>query len=172
MSGDELVDVVDEQDRVVGQATRRDVRRKNLRHRSVYVLVFNPAGQLFVHQRTPTKDVFPNLWDVAVGGVPHAGEAPEDGARRELAEELGITGIALRRLFRMPYEDAANRVCGTVYSCTWNGALRLQASEIVTGEWMDLDLLLERTQHGNFCPDGLQVLHRYLSKLEAVRQRQ
>src|SRR5512147_2508306 len=85
MSADELIDVVDEHDRVVTQATRREVLLRNLRHRTVYVLVFNYGGQLFVHQRTSDKDIFPSYWDVAIGGVLNAGEDYDTGAPRELS---------------------------------------------------------------------------------------
>lgn len=171
MSAHELVDVVDDHDRVVSQATRREVRLRNLRHRAAYVLVFNARGQLFVHQRTQTKDIFPAYWDVAAGGILAAGEDYDSGARRELAEELGIADAPVRRLFPLRYEDAQNRVCGMVYSCLWDGALRLQASEITAGDWMDLDVILERTRRDPFCPDGLEALRLYLSKLDAARQR-
>ena len=170
MSTDELTDVVDEEDHVIDQATRREVRVRNLLHRSVYVLVFNSAGQLFVHQRTPTKDIFPGRWDVAVGGMLVAGEDYDMGARREISEEVGVNG-PLRRLFRVRYEDAVNRVMGMVYSCTCDGPLALQASEITSGEWLDLDVVLERTQQNPFCPDGLKVLHLYLSTLNEARKR-
>lgn len=169
MSADELVDVVDENDRVVTQATRREVRAKNLRHRAVYILVFNSAGRLFVHRRTQHKDIFPSYWDVAVGGVVAAGEDYDDAARRELREELGAGDVRLRRLFPVRYEDETNRVSGMVYSCTCDGPFTLQASEIANGEWMDLDVLIERTQQHPFCPDGLEVLRLYLSKLDAAR---
>jgi isopentenyldiphosphate isomerase len=171
MSANELVDIVDERDRVVTQATRHEVRARNLRHRAVYILVFNSRGQLFVHQRTQAKDVFPGYWDVAVGGVLSAGEDYDGGARRELAEELGITDAALRRLFPLRYEDTQNRVCGMLYSCLWDEVVRLQASEIAAGDWVDLDVVLERTRRDQFCPDGLEALRLYLSKLDAVRQR-
>lgn len=169
MTVEELVDLVDERDRVVGRATRREVRLQNLRHRSVFILVFNSAGQLFVHQRTALKDVFPGYWDVAVGGVVSAGENYDQSARRELNEELGVEGVTLRRLFRLRYEDAGNRILGVVYSCTCDQALHLQASEIAQAEWMDIDAVLERTQRDRFCPDGLEALRLYLSKLEAAR---
>jgi len=172
MNADELVDVVDENDRVLSQATRREVRRGNLRHRAVYILVFNSRGQLFVHRRTLTKDIFPGYWDVAVGGVLGAGEDYDSGAARELHEELGVVSASLRRLFSMRYEGASHQVCGMVYSCTCDGDFTLQASEIVSGEWMDLDVLLEHTQRAPFCPDSLEVLRLYLAKLEAARQAQ
>jgi isopentenyl-diphosphate delta-isomerase len=171
MSGDELIDVVDENDHVVRQATRREVRQGRLRHRSVYIFVFNPNGQLFVHRRTETKDIFPGYWDVAVGGVLGAGETYDHGAQREFAEELGITGVVLRRLFPLRYDDETNHVCGMVYSCTVDCPVRLQAAEIAEGEWLDLATVLERTQRSPFCPDGLEALRLYLAKLEAARAR-
>jgi isopentenyldiphosphate isomerase len=172
MSADELVDVVDAHDRVVTQATRREVRARNLRHRAAYILVFNAQGQLFVHRRTESKDIFPGYWDVTVGGILTAGEDYDAGARRELAEELGLTGVSLRRLFPFRYEDSGSRVCGVVYSCTSDRGVTLQASEIATGEWMDLDVVLDRTLKDPYCPDGLEVLRLYLAKLAAVRSRQ
>ncbi len=171
MSGDEMVDVVDEHDHVVRQATRREVRQKQLWHRSVYIFVFNPAGQLFVHRRTDTKDIYPGYWDVAVGGVLAAGESYDQGARRELEEELGVAGVPLRRLFALRYDDATNRVCGMVYSCTTGAPLHLDPVEIAAGEWLDLATVLERTQQSPFCPDGLEALRVYLAKLEAARAR-
>lgn len=172
MSAEELVDVVDERDHVIAQATRGEVRSRNLRHRSVYVLVFNSTGQLFVHRRTATKDVFPDYWDVAIGGVLKTGEDYESGARRELSEELGVEEqVVLRRLFPLRYADEHNRVAGVVFSCTCSGPFRLQAAEIAVGEWMDLDAMLERAQREQFCPDSLEALRIYLSKLEAARGR-
>jgi isopentenyldiphosphate isomerase len=171
MSADELVDVVDENDRVVSRATRAQMRQSNLRHRCAYVLVFNSRGQLFVHQRTVAKDIFPGYWDVTIGGVLEAGERYDEGAGRELYEELGIRNAPVRRLFPMKYQDSETTVHGMVYSCTADQVPRLQASEIATGEWMDLDAVLEQTVRAKFCPDGLAALRLYLSKLEAALSR-
>ena len=86
--GDELVDVIDDAGRTIGTVTRREMRARRLPHRCVYVLVFNRQGQLFIHLRTATKDVYPSHWDVAIGGVLAAGESFAEGAKRELREEL------------------------------------------------------------------------------------
>lgn len=167
MSASELVDVVDADDRVIGRATRAEVRAQKLRHRATYILVFNARGQLFVHQRTATKDVYPSHFDVAVGGVVGAGESYDQGAQRELAEEIGVTA-APRPILKFQYEDAANRVNCRVYSCAYDGPLRLQAEEIVSGEWLDLDVVLERARQHPFCPDGIEALLRYLDRLASV----
>jgi isopentenyldiphosphate isomerase len=168
MSASELVDVVDADDRVIRQATRAEVRAQKLRHRATYILVFNSHGQLLVHQRSPTKDLYPSYYDVAVGGVVGAGERYDEGAQRELTEELGIRGVAPRPILKFQYEDPDNRVNGRVYSCSYDGPLALQAEEIVSGEWLDLDVVIERIRHGSFCPDGVEALARYLDKLASV----
>jgi isopentenyldiphosphate isomerase len=59
--GDELLDLVDEHDRVVGHATRREVRRRRLLHRFAAVLCRDPAGRVHVHRRTDDKDVYPGM---------------------------------------------------------------------------------------------------------------
>jgi isopentenyldiphosphate isomerase len=163
VSAAELVDVVDAQDRVVGRVSRGEMRARRLRHRATYLLVFNGRGELFIHLRTATKDVYPSHWDVAVGGVVAAGESYDDGARRELAEELGIRGAAPQALFDIAYADAANQVNGRVYRVAWDGPVSLQAEEIVRGEWLPLAAVRARMRTEPFCPDGVAVFARYLS---------
>lgn len=166
---EETVDVVDEHDRVVAAVKRSEIRSQNLRHRAVYILVFNRAGQLFVHQRSRSKDVFPGFWDTAIGGVLSSGESYDEAAHRELAEELGVKGVSLRRLFPFRFEDSATRIAGMVYSCSHDGPFLLQAAEIDCGMWEDLDRVIERAQHDSFCPDSLEALLLYLDKLATAR---
>ena len=170
-AGDEIVDVVDEQDRVTGQVSRREMRARRLRHRAAYVLVFNSEGQLFVHRRTATKDVYPSYFDVTAGGVLAAGEGYDEGAARELMEELGVRG-ELRRLFDLRYAADDMAVNGVVYSCTHDGPFHLQKDEVESGRFMDLVEVIELTQREPFCPDGIEALRIYLDRLdEAARRR-
>ncbi len=157
VSASELVDIVDADDRVVGQTTRAEMRARRLRHRAAYILVQNGAGALFVHQRSPDKDVFPAYWDVAVGGVVGAGESYDACARRELAEEVGIRGVEPEPLFAFSWGGYVN---GRVYRVTWDGPLVLQAEEIVRGEWLPLAVVRARMATERFCPDGIAVFAR------------
>src|SRR6266851_4778436 len=91
-AAEEMVDVIDDAGRTVGVVTRQEMRRRRLPHRSTAILVFDHSGRLFIHLRTPSKDVFPSHWDVAVGGVLSAGESFTEGAQREVREELGVDG--------------------------------------------------------------------------------
>jgi isopentenyldiphosphate isomerase len=156
----ELVDVVDEEGRTVGVVSRREMRARRLPHRSAYVLVFNRAGDLFIHLRVPTKDVYPGHWDVAVGGVLAAGERFDDGARREAAEELGVA-VAVEPLFPVRWQDEHTVVHGMAYRAVHDGPFRLQPEEIACGEFATLDAVAARAEREPFCPDGLAVLSEF-----------
>lgn len=162
MGADETVAIVDELNRVIGSATRAEVRARNLAHRAAYILVFDTSGAIFLQKRTETKDVFPGYYDVAAGGVVLAGETYETGARRELVEELGIGDVPLERCFDFFFEDGRNRVWGRAYRCTWDGPMRLQPEEIASGAFQAVDRVLG----GEFqplTPDGEYVLRRLVA---------
>lgn len=163
MSAEELVDVVDRNDVVIDRVPRCEMRQRNLRHRCVYVLVFGSTGDLLIHQRTTTKDVYPGYWDVAFGGVLAAGEEYDQAAERELQEECGVSS-PLSKLFRVDYEDASTRAVGIAYRTTSDGPFHLQETEVQTTEWTAPDKVRHLATSRCFCPDGLVVLRRYLSQ--------
>jgi 8-oxo-dGTP pyrophosphatase MutT (NUDIX family) len=159
---DELVVIVDRENREIGAASRLRMRQQGLIHRSTYILVFNSAGQLFVQKRTRTKDVYPGYYDPAAGGVVLAGETYEQGAERELSEELDVRGTPLRFLFDFYFEEGTARVWGRAFSCIWDGPMVLQAEEIESGAFLSPAEILHRAETEPFTPDGLQVVRRYL----------
>lgn len=160
---DELVDIIDDAGRTVDVVTRREMRARRLPHRSTAILVFNTRGELFIHLRTPTKDVFPSHWDVAIGGVLAAGESFADGARREACEELGID-VAMQELFPFHYAGAETVAHVMVYKAIHDGPFTLQIEEIVRGEFVPLAEVTERAARLPFCPDGLAVLASYQAR--------
>lgn len=160
----ELVQIVDRENRATGSVTRGEMRAGGLIHRSTYILVFNGAGELFIQKRTVTKDVYPGYWDPCTGGVVLAGETYEDGAARELEEEIGVRGVPLETLFDFYFEEGKVRVWGRVFSCRSEGPFRLQEEEVQGGEFMSLDEIARRSASEPFTPDGLEVLRIYRSQ--------
>jgi isopentenyldiphosphate isomerase len=158
--GQELVDVVDEDDRPVAIATRRELRVRNLLHRCTYVLVRNAAGEILVHRRTDTKDIHPGAYDLFAGGVCAAGESYDDCARREVAEEVGVVGAELRLLFRHRYRGASGQAWGAVYEVRWDGPICHQASEVAWSAWVTPARLLEMLDTLHFCPDSREIFAR------------
>jgi isopentenyldiphosphate isomerase len=160
---DEIVDVVDEDDRVVATATRAEMRRRRLLHRCTYVLLRNAAGETLVHRRTDTKDVFPGAYDVFSGGVCAAGESYDDCARREVAEELGVVGAELRWLFKHRYRGPGGQAWGAVYEGRWDGPVRPQESEVAWVKWVAREELERMLAELPFCPDSREILARLAS---------
>lgn len=161
-TADELVIIVDKDNNEVGIVPRLEMRSGRLPHRATYILVFNSSGELFVQKRTQTKDVFPGYYDIAAGGVVLAGESYEQGAMRELEEELGIRDTPLTSLFDFYYENEHIRLWGRAFSCKYDGELVLQEEEVESGEFMTVDQVFRLAETEPFTPDCLYVLHRYL----------
>ena len=164
----EQVALVDDTGAVVGSAPRSVMRRDNLPHVVVAVLVRDPAGRVYVHRRTETKDVFPGLHDAFVAGCLLSGEEPLAAAARELAEELGITGVRLHPLLSEWYADASTRHLCHVWTTTYDGPVTHQVEEIAWGAWITVEDL--RTHLADptgpltpFVPDGRALLERLLA---------
>ena len=161
-SADELVTIVDQENNEIGAVHRWEMRARKLPHRATYILVFNSEGELYVQKRTQTKDVFPGYYDVAAGGVVLAGESYEQGAVRELEEELGIGDALLTELFDFYYEDEHIRLWGRAFSCVYDGEMVLQEEEVESGEFIKVDEVFQLAETEPFTPDCLKVLRRYV----------
>ena len=163
-ASNELVTIVDTANLVTGSALRHEMRRQGLIHRATYILVFNSKGEIFVQERTTSKDIYPGYFDVATGGVVLAGESYEESAERELGEELGVKNVPLQSHFDFFHEDENNKVWGRVFSCTYDGEITLQAEEVADGFFMAVSKALALSSSRPFTPDGLLVLRRYLAE--------
>jgi 8-oxo-dGTP pyrophosphatase MutT (NUDIX family) len=156
----ELVTTLSEDGRPCGVATRATVRSRNLLHAATAVLVRRPDGRVYVHKRTDTKDIYPGAYDCWAGGVLTAGETPEAGARRELAEELGIHVKVLEPLLVWRWSDSGVRAIYHAYRVTWNGQIVHQPTEVACGDWHSLSWLAARLRDPDFpfVPDGRSLL--------------
>jgi 16S rRNA (adenine1518-N6/adenine1519-N6)-dimethyltransferase len=89
-SPDEVFDVVDEHDRVIGREFRGEIHRRGLLHRAVHIFWLRPDGQLCLQRRSFAKDNCPGQLSSSCAGHVDAGEAYVEAAVRELGEELGV----------------------------------------------------------------------------------
>lgn len=157
--------IIDDTGAVVGSAPRSVMRRDNLAHLVVAVLVRDSSGRIYVHRRTDSKDVFPGLHDCFAAGCLQAGEQVESAAAREVAEELGVTGVPLQPLFVSRYEDASTRHVCHAFVVTYDGPISHQPAEVAWGGWLTPDELRARLADPTwpFVPDGRAMIEPWLA---------
>ena len=137
---DEMLDIVNDNDEVIGQMPRRIVHRDGLKHRAVHVLVFNAAGQVFLQKRSQAKDTFPGAWDSSASGHLAAGEDYAACAGRELREELGWSAaVPPRPLFKIAASAETGQEFVWVYQAASEGPFTLHPEEIERGAWFSPD---------------------------------
>ena len=157
---EELVVIVDRDNLVTGSVTRREMRAKGLVHRASYIAIFNSKGELLVQRRTMTKDVYPGLFDPVAGGVVQYGESYEESAVRELAEEMGIEGVALQAQFDFYFQDGACSVWGRLFRCLWDGPVVPQPEEVAEVVMFTPAAIL--AEPAKYTPDGYYAIARLL----------
>ena len=142
---EELLDVVDEDDQVIGVEKRGEIHARGLMHRAVHILVFNSKGDLFLQKRSMSKDENPGLWDSSAAGHVDSGEAYLECARREITEELGIPGdVSLVELFKLSPTATTGYEHSLIYRTVYDGDLILQTEEIDAGEWVSSGVMDRR----------------------------
>ena len=137
----ELFDVVDAQDRVIGQAPRGEVHAKNLLHRATHVMVHDADGKLFLQRRSLGKDTFPGCWDSSCSGHLDTGEDYPAAARRELGEEIGWhdASLPLRPLLKLSACAETGHEFIQIYLLgPIAGPFDLNPAEIIEGRWHTL----------------------------------
>jgi 8-oxo-dGTP pyrophosphatase MutT (NUDIX family) len=149
---DEPVEWVDETGRVIDLVPRSRMRRENLRHRSAAVVVTSTDGRLLIHRRSDTKDVHPGAWDVCAGGVVTPGESYADAAARELAEELGVTGVALRPLGVGSFDDESSQEISHVFATVYDGPFEFADGEVAEARFVTRDELRSMLRSETFMP--------------------
>jgi isopentenyl-diphosphate Delta-isomerase len=167
---DKLITIVDTDNNVIGSATRQDAQLKGLWHRIVAILIFNSKGQMYIQKRSPQADSSPNMWDHSAAGHVDSNETPEEAAKRELLEELGIRANNL--LLVSTYKTQRNegkRIFNRywyIYKYEYEGQMRFQKEEVTTGKFVDIVWLkqaLEKNPHDY--TNGLRSsLNAYLEK--------
>lgn len=155
--GDELVEEVDPDGRVLRVVTRAEMRAHRLRHRTTFIAVVDSGGRLLLHQRSPDKDVWPSRWDLAAGGVAAVGEGWEDGARRELHEELGIDAD-VAELGRGSFDDDDVHTVSAVFVARHDGPVRFTDGEVIAAEWAALAEVDEALATREFVPDSVALV--------------
>lgn len=148
---DEILDIVDESDCVVGQKKRLEIYRQGLcNFRVVNAFVVNSLGQLWIPRRSAHKTIFPLCLDVSMGGHVETGETYEDALQRELKEELNLelNMVNVRLLgYLIPYQYQVSAFM-KVYEIKLDWNPEYNKSDFIESFWLSPDNLIEWLDSG------------------------
>lgn len=132
--------MVDAENRFVRWEDRHTIHVERLVHRSIHVLVFDPAGKLVIQRRHRDKQTHPGYWDMSCAG--HVEESDYPGgpdedldrvyaevAARELEEELGVSP-PLRELAHFPPRAGVHYEQIRLFLASHDGPFTIQAEEV------------------------------------------
>ncbi len=156
---DEIFDIVDSSDRVVGTARRGDVHANGWLHRAVHIMVCRANGDVFVQKRSMGKDSYPGRWDSSSSGHLDSGESYNAAAVREVEEELGIQLGEMMEIGSLPASEETGNEFVRIYKGTSEGPFRLHPEEIEEGKWVSVPSLQEWIieSPGDFAPCFVKV---------------
>ena len=121
---EDLVVLVDENDRAIGSAPKLEVHERGLLHRAVSLLLRDDRGRFLLQRRASKKYHSAGLWSNTCCGHPRPGESNESAALRRLRDEMGIWEVKIRRVSAFLYRTAVG-----------NGLVEHEVDHVLVGEW-------------------------------------
>ncbi len=139
-----LIQVVDENDKLVGHVERADIDYSTQRYRISALWLKNSQGQLLLAQRSKLKDKDPGLWGPSAVGTLDKGETYDENIRKEATEEIGVSNIEFQKQGVLKVDEPR------MYYCQWYTAVldqpedefQLQKEEVDQVKWVGTDWLL------------------------------
>ncbi|MBE7436492.1 MAG: NUDIX domain-containing protein [Anaerolineales bacterium] len=165
---DEQLDVVNDKDEVIGQASRSDVHRRGLQHRGVHVFLFDAQGEMLIQKRSADRASSPSLLDCSVSEHVKAGESYREAAMRGLKEEMGVEGIEINLLgkIQMEYGPNDNEISVIYEGKIQPGQVRFDPEEISEVRFMRLDEIRAGIDNAKetYCAWFVEIMNWYSGK--------
>ena len=138
---DELLDIVNDNDEVTGQAMRSIIHQQGLQHRGVHVFLFNDDDEMLIQKRSADRAHSPSLLDCSVSEHVKAGESYLKAAMRGLREEMGVEGIelSLHGKIQMEYGPNDNEISEIYVGKLGGKEAKFDPEEIAEIKFMCLD---------------------------------
>lgn len=107
------------------------------------VITQKDTGKILINQRASTLDWRPNDWEIIYGRIDQH-ESLEDGLRREVKEEVGITDLEVQQILRAWHiyrgteATAQNDLIGVTYWCETTTSEVTISSEHQAFRWVSV----------------------------------
>lgn len=142
----EIFDVVDENDRVIGQAPRPEVHARKWHHRAIHIFVWNSRGELLLQFRSRLKKNHPQTWDSSCSGHLSQGQDYFQAAVRELEEEIGLPEYAGKKIcpvFKVATCAQTEQEHVWLFQTEYEGPFKLQEEEVEQVEFFSPEKINE-----------------------------
>lgn len=161
---EEMIDVLDgETGKITGEViSKKEAHKRGIWHSSIHILIVNKdCTKTLLQKRCERKDLYPNMWDIAVGGHISAGEDPISSAKRELEEELGLDSSkydfqvfeVVKEMFH-DHDVISNEFvsCFVIYDDIDIRSIQLQEEEVSEAKWCTKKELNEFIRNNQMIP--------------------
>ena len=143
---DEMIILVDENDREVGSEEKMRAHKKGVLHRAFSIFAFNEKGEMLLHRRAKTKYHSGGLWSNTCCSHPRVGELLEEAVHRRLKEEMGFD-TDLKEIFHFIYRaqvgDLIEHELDHVFIGKYSGEVNPDPAEVDDYKWMPVDAVQE-----------------------------
>ena len=132
----EMLEIVDENDNILGLETREKVHKEGLLHHEIHVFFLTPKGEIIFQHRAKDKDTYPDKLDATVGGHVDPNMTYEETAVKECKEETGVDIDTSKLLFLTKMRKKSfDQVTGMT-----NNTFRSQYAYLYDGSIFDLQI--------------------------------
>lgn len=150
----EFFDVLDEKGQYTGKVESREkCHKEGLWHKAVAIFIINSKQQVLLQRRSPSKKLWPNMWDITAGGHVLTGEFGFQSVIRETEEELGaeldqnditFIGSSISTNYKGDIINKHFNEYYIVHKDIDETKLKLQEEEVAEVKWIDKDEIIER----------------------------
>lgn len=138
------LEIINENDEVIGIDTRENIHKNGLLHREVHVWFVTPDKKIILQRRGQEVETAPGLLDATAGGHVEPGTSYLESAIMEIKEETGLTIDEGELIFIGKIQSKFNdRVTGKI-----NNVIRSQYAYLYNGD--PNDLLIEDNKGAGF----------------------
>jgi isopentenyldiphosphate isomerase len=162
---EEYLDLVDENDQVIGREARSKVHEQGLLNfRCINAFVVNSEGKLWIPRRTAHKRLKPLALDISVGGHVESGSTYEETLIKEVSEELNIdlTKVPYREIGYFKGGEYDLRCFQKVYEIRQDEVPQYNPDDFMEYYWLTPQELMDKIEAGDVAKHDLPILIRQL----------
>lgn len=147
MDKNQLIALVDDNDKVIDFAEKHEVHEKGLLHRAFSILIFNKNNELLLQQRAHSKYHSPGLWTNTCCSHLLKNKTMDDCTHERLIQEMGFD-CPLHFQFSFTYKTEfgnglTEHETDHVYTGTWQGTPLPDITEVIGYKWIKSNVLID-----------------------------